>query len=319
MARVSVQIVTFGSAGDIGPCLESLARQTYTDFRVRVLDNGSTDRTREVLGEAVENTGLVPDIVLSDANTGFAAAHNRLAREFPAQYVVFLNPDTIADPGFLRELIGALDGEPGAGSATGKLLRMDGVTIDSTGIVMTPNQRHLDRGGGEPDRGQYDSPEEVFGASGAAAVYRYACLEDVAIDGMFFDEDFFAYREDADLAWRCWLMDWTCLYVPTATLRHRRRVTPERRSRLPAAINRHSVKNRFLLQINNMTPGVRKALFWPVLKRDAAVVGYVLLREWGSLPGLWFLWRNRKRLVEKGRRIRSRARASDTALVRWFL
>jgi hypothetical protein len=68
-----------------------------------------------------------------------------------------------------------------------------------------------------------------------------------------------------------------------------------------------------------MTPGVRKALFWPVLKRDAAVVGYVLLREWGSLPGLWFLWRNRKRLVEKGRRIRSRARASDTALVRWFL
>ncbi len=319
MERVSVQIVTFESAGDIGPCMDSLAAQTFTHFRVRVLDNHSTDGTRTEIRDAVERTGLGSDLLFSETNTGFAAAHNRLAKRFPAEYILFLNPDTVADPAFVEELVRALDADPRAGSATGKLLRMDGKTIDSTGIVMTRNQRHLDRGAGETDRGQWNEAGEVFGASGAAAMYRLACLEDVAIDGMYFDEDFFAYREDADLAWRCRLMDWTCRYVPAATVRHRRRVTPERRNTLPAAINRHSVKNRFLLRVNNLTPGVRRELFWPIARRDAAVVGYVLVREWSSIPGLWFLLRNRQRLLKKGSKIRSRARASDAAILRWFV
>jgi GT2 family glycosyltransferase len=319
MERVSVQIVTFESAGDIGPCLDSLRDQTFTRFRVRLLDNHSSDRTRDAIWEAIERTGLGIDLLLSGTNTGFAAAHNRLATRFPAEYLLFLNPDTIAAPDFIEQLVRALDSDPRAGSATGKLMRMDGETIDSTGIVMTRNQRHLDRGADEPDRGQWNEAGEVFGASGAAAMYRRACLEDVAVDGMYFDEDFFAYREDADLAWRCRLMDWTCLYVPTAILRHRRRVTPERRSALPAVINRHSAKNRFLLRINNLTPGVRRALRWPIASRDAAVVGYVILREWSSIPGLWFLLRHRQRLLKKGRKIRSRARASDAAILRWFV
>lgn len=319
MERVSVQIVTFESGGDIGPCLDSLAAQTFTPFRVRVLDNHSTDGTQAAIRSSIERTGLDVDVLLSETNTGFAAAHNRLAKRFPADYFLFLNPDTIASPDFIEELVRALDAGPGAGSATGKLLRMDGETIDSTGIVMTRNQRHLDRGADETDRGQWDEAGEVFGASGAAAMYRRTCLEDVAVDGMYFDEDFFAYREDADLAWRCRLMNWKCLYVPTATVRHRRRVTPERRSTLPDVINRHSVKNRFLLRINNLTPGVRRELFWSIARRDAAVVGYVVLREWSSIPGLLFLLRNRKRLVKKGRTIRSRARASDAAILRWFV
>ena len=81
---------------------------------------------------------------------------------------------------------------------------------------MTPEQRHLDRGADQADVGQYERIEEVFGASGAAALYRRAMLEDVRVLGEYFDEDFFAYREDADLAWRARLLGWSCLYVPTA-------------------------------------------------------------------------------------------------------
>src|SRR4029453_5424828 len=158
-------------------------------------------------------------------------------------------------------------------SATGKLLRMDGKTLDSTGIVMLRSQRHLDRGADEPDRGQFDKPEDVFGPSGAAALYRMKALHDVAIEGQFFDEDFFAYREDADLAWRCRLLGWTSIYVPSAVARHRRRVTPARRGALPALINYPSVKNRFLLRINNMTSSLYRRTFWSVTLRDAAVVG----------------------------------------------
>ena len=95
--------------------------------------------------------------------------------------------------------------------------------IDSTGIYFTPNMRHLDRGAEEVDRGQYDRPQYVFGATGAAAFFRRSFIDDVSVEGEFFDEEFFAFREDADLAWRAQVMGWKCLYVPTAVAWHVRR------------------------------------------------------------------------------------------------
>ena len=309
--RVSVQIVTFHSADVIGSCLDSLAGQTFTDFRIRILDNASTDATRDILA------GRAIDVIPSDTNTGFCAAHNRLARQWPADYVLFLNPDTVLEPDFIGELVSALDADPKAGSVCGKLLRMDGRTIDSTGIVMTRNGRHLDRGADTFDEGQFETSEEVFGPSGAAALYRYACLEHTAIDGQFFDEDFFAYREDADLAWRCRLMGWTSIYEPKAVGRHARRVTPERRSALPAQINRNSVKNRFLLRINNMTAALYRRMFWSVTIRDLQVLGYVCVREWSSIPAFAYLWRSRSGLSAKRNAIQRRRR-QDVDLERWF-
>jgi len=316
MNRVAVQIVTFNSAVEIGPCLESLDRQTLTDFRVRILDNASMDRTLEILEATLDAERA--DIVCSEVNIGFAAGHNRLAREYPAEYILFLNPDTVLEPTFIALLVQALDSSSEAGSASGKLLRMDGRTVDSAGIVMTRNQRHLDRGADEIDEGQYDSPREVFGPSGAAAMYRYSCLTDVRIGNMFFDEDFFAYREDADLAWRSILLGWKSLYVPTAVARHRRRVTPERRSSLSNTINMHSVKNRFLLRFNNMTRSLYLRDFWKIMARDLAVVGYVLGWEWSSVPALWYILSNQRRLWSKRRDIQSRVRARDAEINRWF-
>ena len=94
--------------------------------------------------------------------------------------------------------------------------------------------RHLDRGGEERDSGQYDRAQWVFGATGAAAMFRRSFVEAVSVNGQFFDEEFFSYREDADLAWRGQLMGWKCLYEPSAVAWHVRRVTPERRESLPA-------------------------------------------------------------------------------------
>jgi GT2 family glycosyltransferase len=312
MVKVAVNIVTFNSAEDITACLDSLAEQTHRDFRIHVLDNASTDGTLEKLA------GFDVALVRSPSNTGFAKAHNDLIRAYPAEYVLLLNPDAILRPDYLEKIIAALDARPDAASATGKLMRMDGVTIDSTGIIMLRNQRHLDRGAGEPDRGQFDKPEDVFGPSGAAAVYRMKALNDVAIDGQFFDEDFFAYREDADLAWRCRLMGWSSIYVPSAVALHKRRVTPERRSQLSAMINYHSVKNRFLLRLNNMTRSLYRRDFWRITARDAAVVGYVLAREWSSLGALSYVICQSPRLWSKRKVIQSRKRISGPELDRWF-
>jgi GT2 family glycosyltransferase len=307
-----VNIVTFNSAGDVAACLESLRLQTFTDFQIHILDNASEDGTIQII-EPFD----VDYLMRSPVNTGFCKAHNELSR-FPSEYILFLNPDTVLAPGFIEELVHALDARPDAASATGKLLRMDGKTIDSTGIVMFREQRHLDRGADQPDTGQFENAEEVFGPSGAAAMYRRKALEGAAVYGQFFDDDFFAYREDADLAWRCRLQGWTSLYVPRAVARHRRRVTPERRGALPKAINRHSVKNRFLLRINNMTGNLYRRDFWQITKRDAMVVGYVLLREWSSIPALFYLLRHLPRLLRKRRLIQSRVRINPVELEKWF-
>jgi len=312
MVRVAVNIVTFNSADDIAACLESLTKQTFRDFRVHVLDNASIDKTIERL------SAFDLDIVRATSNSGFAKAHNDLIRSYPAEYMLILNPDTILRDDFLERLIPALDARPDAASATGKLLRMDGVTLDSTGIIMLRSQRHLDRGADQPDRGQFDKPEDVFGPSGAAALYRFKALEDVAVEGQYFDEDFFAYREDADLAWRCRLMGWTSIYVPAAVALHRRRVTPERRSSLSSIINYHSVKNRFLLRLNNMTRSLYLRDFAPITFRDVTVVGYVLLREWTSIPALTYVARHWSRLWRKRRVIQSRRRITGPQLDRWF-
>src|SRR5262249_54736082 len=189
-SRVAVNIVTFNSAGDIAACLESLGRQTFRDFEIHILDNASADDTLKVI-EPFD----VRYLARSPINTGFCKAHNDLARRFPSEYVLFLNPDTVLTPTFIQELMNALDYREDAASASGKLLRMDGKTIDSTGIVMLREQRHLDRGADELDTGQFEKPEEIFGPSGAAAMYRRKALEDTAINGQYFDEDFFAYRE----------------------------------------------------------------------------------------------------------------------------
>ena len=221
-------------------------------------------------------------------------------------------------PEFLEKLVAALASPPDAASATGKLLRLDGKTLDSTGIIMLRSQRHLDRGAGEPDLGQFDKAEDVFGPSGAAALYRVSALQDVAVDGQFFDEDFFAYREDADLAWRCRLMGWNSIYVPEAVALHRRRVTPERRSQLPAIINYHGVKNRFLLRINNMTASLYARDFLQITLRDFSVVAYVLLREWKSIGALAYVAGNFSRLWRKRREIQARRRISGPELDHWF-
>src|SRR6267143_1334567 len=154
----------------------------------------------------------------------------------------------------------------------------------NTGFCQAHND--LVRGADQIDEGQFESAEDIFGASGAAALFRRTALDDVAIGDQYFDEDFFAYREDADLAWRCRLLGWNSIYVPSAIARHRRFVTPERRDQLPKEINYHSVKNRFLLRINNMSGNMYWRHFWSITKREAAVVGYVLLRERSSIPGL---------------------------------
>ena len=309
---VTVALVTWNSAPWLQRCLDCIARQTHRHLELIVVDNASSDESVPLVA------GRANQVIRNDTNRGFSAAMNQIVAVANGEFVQLVNPDAFVEPDYIERLLTAFDdAEASFAMATGKLLRDDGNGIDSLGIRMTRSGRHLDMTSEASGLGPRAS--EVFGVSGAAAMYRTSFLRDVAIDGEIFDEDFFAYREDADLAWRGRLFGYRAMYVPDAVAHHVRRVTPERRGGLPAEINMHSVKNRFLLRIKNEGAylALRNAPF--ELARDLMVLGAALTIERSSLPAFGWLWRNRRRTFAKRRAIQSRRRVSDRDLARWFV
>ena len=318
---VSVAIVTWDSAQYLEECFASLERQDYREIEVIIFDNASSDGTRALLRE-VE---LRWRVIYNASNVGFAAGQNQAIRASAGEWVLCLNPDVVLSPDFVSQVVAAGQTHPDAGAICGKLLRWNPAAeqhktnvIDSTGIYFTRNMRHLDRGAEERDTGQYDRAQYVFGASGAAAMFRRGFIETVLVEGEFFDEEFFAFREDADLAWRAQVMGWKCLYTPAAVAWHVRRVTPERRRDLPLVINWHSLKNRFLMRGKNASGWLCWRLFFPVAWRDLVTFGYALVRDWRLLSALVYPLRATGSIRRKRAIVQARRQVSDRDLLWWF-
>lgn len=318
---VCVSIVTFNSAPYITRCLDAVLAQNDVLLDVVVVDNASSDHTRQCL----HSFGGRIRVIYNNRNLGFAAAQNQAIAATQADWFLALNPDVLLQPGYIAQLVQAASRHKRVGAACGKLLAIGPGfqplaerLLDSTGIVMNGALRHVDRGWHEPDHGQYDAREYVFGASGAAALYRRTMIDDISYRGEFFDPAFFCYREDADVAWRAQLQGWRCLYVPEAEAHHVRRVTPEVRRHLPPAINMHSVKNRFLMRIKNITAGVYGRHWLQITLRDITVVGCCLVWEIRSLPAFWLLAKELRGALAKRRAIMANRRADDQALGAWF-
>ncbi len=320
--KICVTVVTCNSGRYIRRCLESLLRQEGVTIAVIVVDNASTDNTREILEEyqcrAVRT-------IYSDVNLGFAEGQNRAIRTADSEWVLTLNPDVLMRPGFLRQLLDAGRADSTVGAVCGKLLSigpgfepLPDARIDSTGIYFTPAMRHFDRGWHERDERQFDRAEYVFGATAAAALYRREMIEDISVHGEFYDPDFFVYREDADVAWRAMLMGWRCLYTPAATAYHVRTANPSNRRSLPAMVNMHSVKNRFLMRIKNVTTGVYRRHWLAMTLRDLVVVGGTVFWEPTSLAAFWRIAQCLPRTLARRKAIMARRRLSDEALAEWF-
>ena len=326
MESYAIVIVTHNHADTLPACLAAVERIAPSPARVVLVDNASSDGSAEVPVDWHSKTPL--ELIREDTNIGFAAAVNRAIGLTSEPWILVLNPDCALQPDFVQRLFEELSQSRRAaevGAITPKLLRSDGPalepgsTIDAAGMLVTPSGRHFDRGAGTLDDGAFDRPAWMFGGTGAAAFYRREALDDVAYPGNeIFASTFFAYREDAELAWRLQSRAWRCLYAPLAVGAHRRGFRPEIGRRGHSAVNRYSVRNRFLLRWHcaDWTWHLRCLPWWMV--RDLMVVAACMTIERTSLPALADVWRLRGDARRRRRWVLERRTAPTRHVNRWF-
>ena len=326
--RVAVGIINYGDYRHLPVCLDSVKRQTLTADRIIVLDNHSRADEIGPIGGAYPEARIlsIPD------NLGYSGGANRIIREADGHdYILLLNPDVVLETGCVEEMVRAMESAPVVGSVGGKLLlgdpQLDGEPpgnaprmLDSTGHLIFRTRRIIDRGHGERDVGRYDRSEEVFSICGAMVLLRRAMLEDVRIDGEYFDEDFFAYKEDVDICWRAQLLGWSSLYVPAAIAHHLRGwKRRDDRRRIPWLRKYHSFKNHYLMLIKNELPPLFWRDFLPIARVGIGAMAYISVMEpalWKSVLDLKHYW---PRARYKRGLIMARRRASTDRMGRWFV
>jgi GT2 family glycosyltransferase len=244
--RVSIIILNWNGLSDTVTCLESLKKITYPNYDVIVIDNGSSDNDADIL--EVKFAGYI-HLIRNDKNYGFAKGNNigitKAFEDNSVKYIATLNNDTIVMPQWLDELVRCAEIDASIGSCASKMLYYHRPTIiNAAGDLILKDGSGINRGRNEPDKGQYDKEEEVFGACAGAALYSREMLNKIGL----FDPDYFAYNEDLDLAWRARLAGWICMYVPSAVVYH---VHSASTVSFPAFKIYHGERNRIWTLIKN--------------------------------------------------------------------
>src|SRR3989344_1588161 len=335
---VSVNILIYDSRAHIERCLDSILAQSYPALEITLVINGNADHALELVQDKYGRHKNF-NILEPGENLWFSHGHNYALKHSRGDYVLVLNDDTIMDREFIRTLVEALETDKTLGSVSGKLLHYDysidsrTKILDSTGIEMYKTRKVIDRGQWEKDRHQYDADTEIFGASGAAALYRRQALEEVKLpklDGSFeyFDEDFIAYKDDIDLSWRLLLYGYRCRYVPRAVVYHGRtigRSWPTRvinfilnRMRQPRNVRIQSFKNHYLMMVKNEIP----RHFWRqlpyILGREILLWIYSLLFEQFQVIAIRDFFRQLPEARRKRRIVMSRAKVGYPKLLYLF-
>lgn len=322
-SAVAICLVTHDSAPDLAGCMAAIAGLRPPPAEIALIDSGSRDGSLEEARRTAP-PGIPFSAAGDAANVGFAAGMNAAIAATRAPYVLTLNADARPLPDYVARLLARMEAHPGlrVAAVTGRLVRppaADGTRrLDACGMRLTTAWRHLDRGSGEIDHGQWAAVERVFGATGAASLFRRAALLDVGVDGEVFDPRFHSFREDAELCFRLRERGWEILYEPGAVAEHRRFNVPARRAAMPVAVNFHSLKNRYLLRVYHQTGRNFVRTLLPTLGRDLAALAWVLLRERSSLGAYGWLLRHRAELLARRRTIQRRRTRPPAELDAWF-
>lgn len=285
---VSIVIANWNGRSWLAQCLPTLQRQTFTDFEIIIVDNGSTDGSVAWLTDNWPDVRVIP----LKMNLGFAAANNVGMRAARGRFIVTLNNDTLAEPDWLAAMVTAV-AAPDVGMVAAKILVWNNPDVlDSTGIEVDVTGTAWNRGDGLPADTLFSA--EVFGPSGAAALYRREMLAQIGL----FDEDFFAYYEDVDLAWRARRAGWRCVYAAEAQINHWHSATGGQNLPLKAFF---LGRNRVWCLLKNYA--------WPTLLWTAPLLLFydtlagvaqsLRLRDIAPLHGRWQAWLTARHMWRK--------------------
>ncbi|RMF97189.1 MAG: glycosyltransferase family 2 protein [Candidatus Schekmanbacteria bacterium] len=264
--KVSVTIVNWNGGEYIEKCLRSLEKQTHKNMEIIVVDNNSTDESIKIL----ERYSSKIKLIQNNHNLGFSKAHNQAIKAATGKYIMPLNFDVTLDPNFIYEMLKAIKFSSEIGMASGKLYKKKddkNRIIDTTGITMN-NMYPGDRGENHIDKGEYDSYEYIFGASGAAPLLKKEMLEDIKADGEYFDEDFVYYVEDVDLCWRAQIAGWKCIYTPYAIGYHERGATRKEDDTIKKGYYVIGYRNRYCTIFKNSFSSTILKKFFRIVLRE---------------------------------------------------
>jgi len=266
---VSAIVLNHNGQGYVEDAVESLLAQQAQGLEVVVVDNGSSDGS----DVAIERRfGGRARLLRTGRNLGFGAGNNVGIRASQAPFVILLNNDAVAAPGFPQALVGAAQADPRVGMVAAKvLLQASPNRIDTAGHLLYPDGLNRGRGRLEEDRGQYDDLGTALFPSGAAALYRRSMLDEIGL----FDESFFLYGEDADLGLRGRVAGWACAFAPAAVAYHHYSRTAGSYSSLKAF---YVERNRVLVLLKLFPPGLVALSPW-------YTAGRLALQAWGALSG----------------------------------
>jgi len=357
LQKVLLHILSFNQARQLEICLnavEQLSLDGISELQIMISDNASQDESLDVANRFAKGKSNV--VVKQNAsNLGFAAGHNVAVSKLIQGYdfLLVLNPDVRLDRQALSFMLERASSQAEIGivgpvlyRANSQLEPVEPALFDSRGICMTSALRHFDIDSNVAVTDLANSAE-VFGISGACLLIKKECALDLLLprsvseeENLFqvypqlregykqraqlFDESFFAYREDADLAWRAQTLNWKAWIESRAFAFHERRVLPERRGQLDPKINAMGVRNRFILQLNNFrffdkpSGMLFKVYLLGILIRNLFVVLGVVLVERTSLLAFKELWILRKRILLNRKYIQQKRKRKQLEVFRWF-
>ncbi|MBI2444509.1 MAG: glycosyltransferase [Candidatus Magasanikbacteria bacterium] len=350
-----VQLVTYNGAKYIPYLFQSLREQTSREWELLIIDNHSSDDTVALMQKELVNFPVASRVIVNSENVGFARGHNQAFRETSSEYFLILNQDLYLAPDCLKQLWQFIQQHPKAAAVAPRLMRwnfsavipspnlvggaeeslgnLDKIftnVIDSGGLKVFRNRRVVEIGQGEEWRAV--SPQkisEVFGVSGACALFRRYAVNDALLNGQLFDETYVMYKEDVDLAFRLRSRGYAAYVVTDAVAYHDRTAAGQKdASDLAAAQNKktqsalvryHSYKNHLMTLFKNEY-GQNFILDLPwIVWYELKKLGYFLLFDREVLGGFKEIWRGRKNLKLQRLKITELRKDNWREIRKWWL
>lgn len=370
---ITISLINYNGRKFVFQAIESAVNQNYSNLEIILIDNNSTDGTREEIEKKIpeweakrkeivanyQGSDLIKQKIIyikNTENTGFGKPHNMAIRMMKGDFILLLNYDAILKPDYLEKALQSFKDEK-IGSVQGKLLRYDFDknslykskekpnlnVIDTTGLTMFKNRRIVCFGQGQADEGQFKDEKEIFGVDGAVPIYRKKALEDVklpiikqklpvdsSIGYEYFDENFFMYKEDVDLAWRLRLAGWKAIYSPEIVAYHGRGsgdsmannyldIIKERR-KINNFAKYLSFKHQRLMQIKNDFPSLLFLKHFPkFIIKEMGAWCYMAIFERFTFKVLRDLYKDIPLFFKKRKIIMAKKRVSAKEMEKWFV